>query len=258
MKMTERLWLSGTEPVEMINHLGRRRSRRPTHRKLRLFSTEGYRQLCRAVDEHPDQRVLDAAEGYADGLITAEELGDVRRQLKLEWDRRARNGYLLKLDEVADYACWMDFETEGTGYVVSAANVAKTAPRMAGTRPWEHWRSCERDPGFCRLLSDLARDIFGNPYQPQPSLDPAWLGWHDGLVPATAQTMYDTREFGDTAVLADMLEDAGCDDPRILSHLRGPGQHVRGCHVIDLILGKAPYLVWRVTNEQVTNDPIPA
>jgi hypothetical protein len=40
------------------------------------------------------------------------------------------------------------------------------------------------------------------------------------------------------AVLADMLEEAGCPDPPLLGHLRGPGPHVRGCFALDAILGK--------------------
>jgi hypothetical protein len=39
------------------------------------------------------------------------------------------------------------------------------------------------------------------------------------------------------AVLADMLEEPGCTDPQLLGHLRGPGAHVRGCHVLDAVLG---------------------
>ena len=39
------------------------------------------------------------------------------------------------------------------------------------------------------------------------------------------------------AVLGDALQDAGCDDDSILSHLRGPGPHVRGCWAVDLCLG---------------------
>jgi hypothetical protein len=40
------------------------------------------------------------------------------------------------------------------------------------------------------------------------------------------------------AALSDALEEAGCDDPAVLGHLRGPGPHVRGCHVLDALLGK--------------------
>ncbi len=41
------------------------------------------------------------------------------------------------------------------------------------------------------------------------------------------------------AVLSDCLEDAGCDDAAILEHLRSPAPHVRGCYVLDAILGKS-------------------
>lgn len=41
------------------------------------------------------------------------------------------------------------------------------------------------------------------------------------------------------AVLADALEEAGCTGDGILSHLRSPGPHVRGCWVVDLILDKS-------------------
>ena len=49
-----------------------------------------------------------------------------------------------------------------------------------------------------------------------------------------AGTLDNTR----LAVLADALEEAGCTEADILGHLRGPGPHVRGCWVVDLILGK--------------------
>jgi hypothetical protein len=53
-----------------------------------------------------------------------------------------------------------------------------------------------------------------------------------------ADTIYRDRSFTDLPILADALEDAGCDNADILSHLRGPGPHVRGCWALDLILGK--------------------
>jgi hypothetical protein len=41
-----------------------------------------------------------------------------------------------------------------------------------------------------------------------------------------------------SAVLADMLEEAGCSDPQLLGHLRSPGPHVRGCFAVDALLGR--------------------
>ncbi|HEY7153409.1 MAG TPA: hypothetical protein VH575_05575 [Gemmataceae bacterium] len=40
-------------------------------------------------------------------------------------------------------------------------------------------------------------------------------------------------------VLADALEEAGCQDQDILGHCRSRGDHVRGCGVVDLVLGKS-------------------
>jgi hypothetical protein len=92
--------------------------------------------------------------------------------------------------------------------------------------------------------SSILQDIFGNPFRPV-ALDPAWLTWHDATIPQLAQALYDDRDLPSghldphrLAVLADALEDAGCDDHDILAHCRGPGPHVRGCWVIDTLLGK--------------------
>jgi hypothetical protein len=53
-----------------------------------------------------------------------------------------------------------------------------------------------------------------------------------------AQAIYDDRAFDRLPILADALEEAGCTDADILNHCRRPGEHVRGCWAIDLVLGK--------------------
>ena len=62
--------------------------------------------------------------------------------------------------------------------------------------------------------------------------------WRTSTAFALAQQMYDSRDFSAMPILADALEDAGCDNADILDHCRGPGPHVRGCWVVDLVLGK--------------------
>jgi hypothetical protein len=61
---------------------------------------------------------------------------------------------------------------------------------------------------------------------------------NEGTVPQIAQAIYTDRAFDRLPVLADALEDAGCADASILDHCRQPGEHVRGCWVLDLLLGK--------------------
>jgi hypothetical protein len=85
-----------------------------------------------------------------------------------------------------------------------------------------------------RRQSNLIRDCF-NPFK-RPGL--STLPWQEGLVVKLAQVIYDERRFQDLPVLADALEEAGCHDAEILAHCRGPGPHVRGCWLIDLLAGK--------------------
>lgn len=85
--------------------------------------------------------------------------------------------------------------------------------------------------------SDRLRCIFGNPFR-RVSISPAWLTWNGGMVPKFAQTIYDERRFEDLPILGDMLEDAGCTNEDVLSHLRTPSPHGRGCWAVDILLGK--------------------
>jgi hypothetical protein len=80
----------------------------------------------------------------------------------------------------------------------------------------------------------LVRDIFGNPFRPV-TLDHAWL---TGDVFAIAEAIYADRAFDRMPILGDALEDAGCANADILDHCRLPGEHVRGCWVVDLLLAK--------------------
>jgi hypothetical protein len=86
----------------------------------------------------------------------------------------------------------------------------------------------------CRLLHDL----FGDPFYPA-LIHPkkAWANKRNAL--NLAHTIYDDRAFDRMPILADALEEAGCTNADILNHCRQPGEHVRGCWVVDLILGKS-------------------
>jgi hypothetical protein len=93
--------------------------------------------------------------------------------------------------------------------------------------------------------ASLIRDVVGNPFRPAPAGTAAWRAWGDGTVVRLARAAYAERPLPEArleparlAVLADALEDAGCSDPDLLEHLRGPGPHVRGCWAVDLLQGK--------------------
>jgi hypothetical protein len=79
-------------------------------------------------------------------------------------------------------------------------------------------------------------------FPPVVTLDPAW---QTPTVLALATATYENRimpaetlEPARLAILADALEDAGCTNADILDHCRQPGEHVRGCWVLDLLSGK--------------------
>jgi hypothetical protein len=87
---------------------------------------------------------------------------------------------------------------------------------------------------FGKSWKPIIYDVFGNPFRPVP-FDPSWL---TSAVVSLARTMHDSRDFSAMPILADALQDAGCDHPDVLAHCRSDGPHVRGCWVVDLVLGK--------------------
>jgi len=82
--------------------------------------------------------------------------------------------------------------------------------------------------------SNLIRDIFGNPFR-SIFVDSTWL---TPTVVAIATAIYEDRAFDRLPILADALEEAGCTNADVLLHCRQPGEHVRGCWVVDLVQGK--------------------
>jgi hypothetical protein len=91
----------------------------------------------------------------------------------------------------------------------------------------------------------LLRDVVGNPFVPAEAPSQAWLAWNRRAVTRLARAAYrerllpsgclDSERLG---ILADALEDAGCDRADLVEHLRSPGPHVRGCWAVDFVLGQ--------------------
>jgi hypothetical protein len=210
--MTEADWLDGTDPGPMLEFL----QGKATDRKVWLFASACGQRNLHKMHNFYYQGFMQWAEQYADGLASIEALADT-------------------------------FEGSGDTDPVDASDAAHdTAQDPYRTAVEEADRSAEdayhfgTPPGEVRSSQcGLLRDIIGNPFRPLPSIDPAWLTWHDGLLVSMARRMYDSRDFNDMPVLADALEEAGCTDADILGHCRQPGEHVRGCWVVDALLGKS-------------------
>jgi hypothetical protein len=216
--VTEVEWLACTDPKPMLEFLFDHPDY--SERKMRLFAVACYWQVA---EFHWDEPLFDAeveaVERYADGLIgrdglLAASLAHYRLQLFPGEEESA----LRFVNQEADYAAWMaDWAAQWTRYAEEGA-----------------WPAGAAEAG----QADLLRDLFGNCFR-QVTFDPAWLAWNDGTVVRLAQAVYGERAFDRLPVLADALEDAGCTDADLLGHLRGPGPHVRGCWVVDLLLGKS-------------------
>lgn len=114
-----------------------------------------------------------------------------------------------------------------SGAVGVARMTLLRSPRMAAN---DVARALSTDSG----LPSLLRDVIGNPFR-AVTVDPAWV---TTTTRGLAEGIYAERAFDRLPILADALEDAGCDNSDILSHCRGDGLHVRGCWVVDRILGK--------------------
>jgi hypothetical protein len=167
--------------------------------------------------EQPFRDAVEVAERFSDGLA---DKNDLATASKVNGEALERNG-LAGVSGPANYAqfcAWLTTRTPG----MSAEMYT----------PWVFNDEAERERQASILL-----DLFGNPFR-SVKLNRAWLAWNDATILHIAQAIYDQRAFDRMRKLADALEDAGCDNADILKHCREPGEHVRGCWVIDLLLGK--------------------
>jgi len=205
----------------MLEHLGSAAS----DRKLRLFMTACCRRIWHLLKDESSREAVEVSERYADGLAAEKQLIAARSailpdrrffsdpgglQLRTRGDRR-RAGF--------DAVIW----AADANPRVAASESVRLAAHASGDW-WVEYRA----------QVALLREVFGNPFRPVPFE----LAWRTAATEAIAQTIYDERRFDDLPILADALEEAGCTDTDILAHCRLPGEHVRGCWVIDLVLGK--------------------
>jgi len=150
---------------------------------------------------------------FGDDLHTSQSIALAERYADGLSDQSERDSVLQNLSANDLLSAW-----------VLDSNMVEAAPFVT-----EHFGDDLR-----RLALACVRDIFGNPFRPV-TFSPAW---RTEIAVALATQMYESRDFGAMPILADALQDAGCDNDDILNHCRGDGPHVRGCWVVDLVLGK--------------------
>jgi hypothetical protein len=245
--MTEELWENGTDPLPMLDQLFPIRgenSKLPPTRKSRLYFVACARRVwdrlpwaCRelieiaeeAVDRRKDdrRRLRDLVSGVAELLVSSSGSDpEVVAEFVEEAEQRLR---VLLFPEETSSLKPIDPKSVPDGW--DGITQLVYAP-YAGDSGWHRQVPAELHS------ADLIRDVFGNPFLPPP---PMWFrpAWQTSTAVELARQMYEGRDFWLMPILGDALQDAGCGDRAILAHCHDPrAAHVRGCWVVDLVLGK--------------------
>jgi hypothetical protein len=226
--MTAVRWRKATDPQAMLEFLGKRAS----DRKLRLFAcaccwrawhlakTPRLRQALPLIEEFADGAVKDRDRGRAQGLcnqvLNASGLGASQKCLGAElW--KASKKKLNRRDH--NFYNMGEFAASAIAHATDEYDTEWTAAQKA-----------ER-----KEQASLIRELFGKPFR-RATFNRAW---RTSDVMLLAKGIYEERAFDRMPILADALQDAGCDSDDTLNHLRDPhATHVRGCWALDLVLDK--------------------
>jgi hypothetical protein len=208
--MTESEWLTCNEPWIMLNFLQDRE--RAFTRKLRLFACACMRHAM-PIPPESRRQALEADERYAD-------LGPAEQQSTAA-TRHVTPGLVT--------SPWF--------FAVSVAKYAsERGSRPDGATLLQLFSPPRVDMVEAAGQAALLRCLIGNPFRPPPPIDAACL---TPRVLSLANGIYERMAFDHLPELASLLEDAGCRNAELLGHLRGPGPHARGCHVLDAVLGRS-------------------
>jgi len=250
--MTEAEWLTSGKPSKMFEE----ELKASSDRKQKLFAVACCRRVEHRFIDSTQHAALEVVELAADNLCLAEDLAQAGRAMSrfdaAYWDenlpgeevcwhascviKQAVTTTPLQQLSIGGRIHWLDDIFLGTSGVSGHAIIE--AAQASGKEYDEseyHLDLCRGEDAENRVLAELLREIFGNPFRPV-SFDPAW--WTSTAL-ALAKGIYDDRAFDRLPILADALQEAGCDSDGILNHLRdATAPHVSGCWALDLVLGK--------------------
>jgi hypothetical protein len=202
---------------------------------LRLFACECCRRIWHLLPDQRCRRAVQIAETFAEGKGGTRLLRRVEGAGEYYYDNQEdvpeeRLGY-----HAGGVIFQLGQERLAAGVVADATSdaVACSTLDAGGDRSAADAAKHAESIAQCHLLRDIFGDFFRSVF-----VAPAWLSWNGGTIAKLAQALYEDRAFHRLPVLADALNEAGCTDADILGHCRQPGPHVRGCWVVDLLLGK--------------------
>jgi hypothetical protein len=245
-KITRRGWRTGERPWPLWHHVADLGLL--TERKKALFAVAACRRVRDLLRDPRSLRGLESCEANADGAVDfdafcAANAGAVAAARELE-----QGGAPGEEQLAARAAGWLSPDDTKLGRAATFASeaVGFRAASRAGLIPadlpvedalayWEHPTFTAAAGAEESAQADLGRELFGNPFELVTLAD----GWLTPTVVALADLVYRTQDYSPLPVLADALQDAGCDAELLLAHCRDPhAAHVRGCWAVDLVLGK--------------------
>jgi hypothetical protein len=251
--MDRQAWQNCNNPEPMLRWLYQQGML--SERKARLFCCACMRRAGHLLSDETAWRLVRVVELYADGRAT---LGDVEEAAQAAlapfvlgqmFNSLAGEAYVpvsvkAALSVAFGRDAWRDVAARMVGMVFEAANdhsaARRAVPGFEVQAARAAWLAAEqaREAELAAQAAFL-RDLI-HPFRTE-AIDPAVLEWRQGTVVRIAQAMYDERNFSveRMAVLADALEEAGCNDEDVLAHCRAVGMHLRGCWLIDLLLEKS-------------------
>jgi hypothetical protein len=246
--MTEADWQEGEDVGDMLTFLEGKLS----ERKLRLFACACCRRIERFLVDPRSKRLIEVSEQFADGRATA-------RRLKSAWEKADEAEQVIHLrgggaveQTSAQAVLHLGVELDVAEVIEEATDTVGEAARNAAYD--ENWRTPGKDIAE-RWAGDTAawmagteqeeaaqaallREVAGNPFR-KVVVPPEWLARNEGAVRSLAAGINEDGAFERMGILADALEEAGCTDADILAHCRAEDGHVRGCWLVDLLLGKS-------------------
>ena len=224
--MTEAEWLAFTDPESMLSWL----ISIANERKLRLFACACCRQIWSLLLDDRSREAVLASEAFADGRLRPDELATYHAAAEASF-RRCE--YIN--ERLADAAAAAHRTAASTEQfdVVDVQLLAANAAAYERDDSW--WADRTSNEAQWAVQARLVRDVFGNPFHPV-TIGPIC---RTPSVVDLARTVYNEHAFDRMHELTVALQQAGCADETILDHCRGPGPHVRGCWVLDLLLNKS-------------------
>ncbi len=205
-------------------------------RKLRLFAVACCRRIEQFISDPRSRHAVAVVEQFADGLVDLSELQSAHAAGEMAWVQHDVH-FGAGAAAAAEWQPERDANSGMWGIAEVTDMVQAEVEQLAFMGAWgPAWAAGPRHAKAAEGVAQakLLRDVVGNPFRPV-TIAPLWL---TAPVVDLASGICERRGFEALPILADALEEAGCTARAILDHLRGPGPHVRGCWVLDLLLEK--------------------